>query len=205
MQIMLLKYRRILVGKDDCSFTGVKLVMNWLRVSIFCLIVTAPLGLAQDTVPPSESDDDNEAFVMALIDGPLPDADILVLLSSPHPKYSEQNFSGEGNWYYSGDTGYTWSEFDLLSDIHAPVGMPTPFPTDFEGGINELGLGEYQEEEKYHAHIIRDENIVYIMDEYLLHIADMSTHVIASIEYYNGLYCSPWGATSKEADSLMYF
>ena len=174
--------------------------MNRLLFCILWLIATMHAGNAQENKSQEEPEQGKRWTVMALSDEPLPDADILVLLSPPHPKYSEQNFSGEGNWYYSGDTAYTWSEFDHLSDIHAPVGMPTPFPTDFEGGINELGLGEYQEEGKYHAHIIRDENIVYIMDEYLLHIADMSTHVIASIEFYNGLYCSPWGATSKEAD-----
>lgn len=138
--------------------------------------------------------------MIALIDEPLPDANILVLLASPHPKYSEQNFSGDGNWYYSGDTAYTWSEFDHLSDIRAPVGMPTPFPTYFDGGINELYLGEYQEVRKHRAHIIRDENIVYIMDEFLLHIADLSAHIVATIEFYNGMYCSPWDATAKEAN-----
>ena len=174
--------------------------MNRLLFSILWLIATMHAGNAQENKSQEEPEQGKRWTVMALIDEPLPDADILVLLSSPHPNYSEQNFSGEGNWYYSGDTAYTWSEFDYLSDIHAPVGMPTPFPTDFEGGINELGLGEYQEDGKHHAHIIRDENIVYIMDEILLHIADLSTHVVATIEFYNGLYCSPLGATAKEAD-----
>ena len=174
--------------------------MNRLLFCILWLIAAMHTGNTQEHKSQREPEQGKRWTVMALIDEPLPDADILVLLSSPHSQYSEQDFSGGGNWYYSGDTGYTWSEFDYLTDIHAPVGMPTPFPTDFEGGINELSLAESQEEGEYRAHIIRDENIVYIIEEHLLHIADMSTQVVASIEFYNGLYCSPWGATSKESD-----
>ena len=111
-----------------------------------------------------------------------------------------QSFQGDGNWYYSGDGAYTWSEFEHHSQVQAPVGIPTPFPGVFEGGIDELGLGENQEDKYTHVHIIQDENIVYIMDEDFLHIVDMSTHIIASIDYYNGLYCSPWGESTTETD-----
>ena len=79
---------------------GVKLVMNWLRVSKFCLMVTVPIGLTQDTVPASESDDDNEAFVMATSGDPLPDTDAIVLLKSRDETYLEYDSNGDGNWYY---------------------------------------------------------------------------------------------------------
>ena len=53
------------------------------------------------------------------------------------------------------------------------------------------GLGQYQEDLDSRVHVLRKGNIVYIMDEDLLHIVDMWNHVIATIDYSMGKYCSP--------------
>ena len=165
--------------------------MIWLRVSIFCLIVTAPLGLAQDTVPASESDDDNEAFVIVDSGDPLPDTDAIVVIRRRTERYLEYDSHGDGNWYYSEDGGFTRSEFDHHSQIPPPRDDQAALLGVLEGGIHELSLGQDQEGSDSRVHILRKGNIVYIMDEDLLHIVDMSNYVIASIDYNNGIYCSP--------------
>ncbi|MCY4538628.1 MAG: hypothetical protein OXE52_10410 [Chloroflexi bacterium] len=176
--------------------------MNRLLLSIFWLIVIVPSGIAQDAAPETEPEDDNEVTVMSLDDDPLPDADVLVLFGPPHEFYEEQNFSGDGDWYHSSDLGSTWSELDNPSQIQTPSYIPTEFKifSAFEGGIADLGLGEYEAESDTHIHVIRDANLVYIMNEEFLHIVDLSTHIIASIDYYNGLYCTPWDEFTMEAD-----
>ena len=123
---------------------------------------------------------------------PLPDADVLVLLDAPNPKYETADFTGEGNWYYTEDGGFAWSEFEHHSEIQAPDKFPTQFLEVIEGGTQALGLGQCHKDSDSQCHILSKGNIVYIMNEELLHIVDMSSQVIASIDYYNGLYCSPW-------------
>ncbi len=165
--------------------------MNWLRVSIFWLIVTAPIGLAQDTAPASESDNDNEAFVIMDSGDPLPDIDAVVVIYRRTERYQKYDSHGDGNWYYSEDGGLTRSVFDHHSMIPPPRDDQATLLGLLEGGIYELGLGQYQEGSDSRVHILRKGNIVYIMDEDLLHIVDMSNYVIASIDYNNGIYCSP--------------
>ncbi len=176
--------------------------MNRLWVSIFWLIVIVPVGIAQDAAPESEHEDDNEVTVMSLSDDPLPDADILVLFDPPHEFYEEQDFSGDGDWYHSSNGGFAWSELEEPSQIQTPSYIPTEYVifSAFEGGIADLGLREYEPERDTHIHIVKDANLVYIMNEKFLHIVDLSTHIIASIDYYNGLYCTPRDEFTMEAD-----
>ncbi len=86
---------------------------------------------------------------------------------------------------------FTRSEFDHHSQIPPPRDDQPTLLGVLAGGIHELDLGQYQEDSDSKVHILREGNIVYIMDENLLHIVDMSNYVIASIDYLNGLYCSP--------------
>lgn len=190
----------MVVAKDDSYLMGVKLVMNWLRLSIFCLMITAPIGLTQDTVPASESDDDNEAFHIAISGDPLPDADAIVLLVRRDETYLEYDSHGDGNWYYYEEL-FTRSEFDHHSQIPPPRDDQPTLLGVLEGGIYELGLGQYQEDSDSKVHILREGNIEYIMDENLLHIVDMANYVIASIDYLKGIYCSPWSIRVAENSS----
>ena len=181
---------------------GVKLVMNWLRVSIFCLIVTAPLAFAQDTVPATECDVDNEVFVIMGSGDPLPDTDAIVVLSRRDETYQEYGSHGDANWYYFEDI-YTLSEFDHHSQIPPPRDDQPTLLGVLEGGIHELGLGQCPEDSDSRVHILRKGNIVFIMDEDLLHIVDMSNYVIASIDYNSGIYCSP-GSKPVARNSTQY-
>ncbi len=176
--------------------------MKRLLVSIFWLIVIVPAGMAQDAGPETEREDYKEYTVMSLGDDPLPDADVIVLFGPPNEFYEAQNFSGDGDWYHSSNGGGTWSELENPSQIQTPSFIPSEHEifSAFEGGIADLGLGEYEPERDSHIHIIRDANLVYIMNEKFLHIIDLSTHIIASIDYYNGLYCTPWDEFTMEAD-----
>ena len=187
--------------------------MNNLPVTLVWLVAIVYIGVAQE-YEEEKPDIEREVTVMMQDNGPLPDADILVLLGAPHPKYVAADFTGEGTWYYSSDGGYAWSELDHHSQIQAPDSFPTQLPGVFEGGIHELGLGQYQEGSDSRVHILRKGNTVYIMNEDFLHIVDMSSHVIASIDYYNGLYCSPrgehpatpdWSGVLLECFDLYYF
>ena len=191
----------MVVAKDESYLMGVKLVMNWLRVSIFCLVVSAPIGLAQDTVPASEYDNDRESFVIMASGDPLPDTDAIVVIYRRTERYQKYDSHGDGNWYYSEDGGLTRSVFDYHSQIPPPRDDQVTLFGVLEGGIHELGLGQDQEGSDSRVHILRKGNIVYIMDEDLLHIVNMSNYVIASIDYNNGIYCSPGSKRVAEHSS----
>ena len=177
--------------------------MDWLRVSIFCLIATASVGFAQDTVPASESDDDNEVFLIMTSGEPLPDSDAIVVLWKRFERYPEYDSNGDGNWYLSEHGGLTPSEYDHHSQIPPPRDNQATLLGVLEGGIHELGLGQYQEDLDSRVQVLRKGNIVYLMDEDLLHIVDMSNHVIATIDYRMGKYCSP-GSNLVSRDSAKY-
>ena len=118
--------------------------MNRLFLSLVGLFAFVNLSFAQD-----DDQVDLEVFdevtVMMQSFEPLPDVDVLVLLGAPHPKYPVEDFTGGGNWYYSGDGAYTWSELEHHTQIQPPHDFPTPLPGKIEGGIAELGFEENQE------------------------------------------------------------
>ena len=166
--------------------------MNWLRVSVFCLIASAPLGWAQGTAPAWDCDIDKEAFVIMTSGDPLPDTDAIVVLWKRDETYQEYDSHGDGNWYYFEDINIL-SAFDHHSQIPPPRDDQPTLLGVLEGGIHELGLGQCPKDSDRRVHILRKGNMVYLMDEDLLHIVDMSNHVIASIDYQMGIYCSPGG------------